>query len=258
MAFDINKFRTHFSNYNEVSRSDKFNVYIPVPSEVDDGSGYGLEELSLQCEVSQLPDRTINMIEFRHYGFTKRIPHNNQYNQTTFTFLCTGDLMEKKLFDRWLDLLIPASSGLVNYPINEDGSLRYEVDVEVRQYDMQGKLIYSVNLIQAIPIHVDQMQLDWNNDQVHRLTVTFAYLKWLSSETTYGDNQSNDYSDVSTYTNNTPLGTDERRPEPAKKTPAITSLSDLKAGQAWNGNGGTVASEEDNNVIGNSNNESNG
>jgi hypothetical protein len=210
MPFDINQFRTHLSAHGGVSRTDKFDAHINIPQEVSDGSGYGVRELALQCEVSELPGRDINMIEFRHYGFTKRIPHMNQYNQITLTFYCAGDLIEKKLFDRWIDLMIPVDTGLVNYPLNDDNSSRYEADIQINQYGTTGDLVYTVNLVQAVPVSVASMPLDWNNDQVHRLTVTFAYLKWTSDQTTYGADQTNTDSDtVSNFTNDD-TSTDQR------------------------------------------------
>src|ERR1700733_1690851 len=104
--FNIDRFRTHFANHLETSKSDKFDVWIQIPTAV--AQGVSMEDLSLQCEVSELPGKDINMIEFRHYGFIKRIPHINQYNQISFTFICAGDLFEKQLFDRWMDYMLPA------------------------------------------------------------------------------------------------------------------------------------------------------
>jgi hypothetical protein len=178
----MHTFRQHFSNHNEVAKADKFDVMISVPALVANGvTNY---DLSLQCEVSELPSRDITMIEFRHYAFIKRIPHFNAYGQATFTFLCTGDMIEKKLFDRWLDVMVPVNTGLVSYPIVNHNPV-YEADIQCNQYDQTGNLIYTVNLISAIPIAVGQLQQSWQDDSPHRLTVTFAFLKWTSTETNF-------------------------------------------------------------------------
>jgi hypothetical protein len=206
MSFDVEKFRNNFGGHNEVSKSDKFDVYINIPPSVAVGSGYGMEQLALQCEVSELPGKDITMIEYRHYGFTKRIPHNNQYGHISFTFICAGDLIEKQIFDRWMDLLVPSDTGLVNYPLDVNNNPLYESQIMINQYDQLGNLVYVVNLIDAIPTSISSMSLDWNNDMVHRLTVTFAYFKWTTSQTTYGQAQSSSINDVQTnYSNQSPL-----------------------------------------------------
>ena len=216
MAFDIETFKQHLSKYNEVSRSDKFDVFIPIPEQIADGTSYGIRELSLQCEVSELPARDIQMIEYQHYGFTKRIPHMNQYGRATFTFFCTGDLIEKKLFDRWLDSMVPVDTGLVNYPVDENNQRNYETDIHINQYDTQGNLIYTINLIDAVPTDVGQLVLDWNNDQVHRLMVSFAYRKWTSDQTDYGSDQGGNNDVVSNFTNNFTPTVDNRAPADAQ------------------------------------------
>jgi hypothetical protein len=232
-GFDIDAFRNHFSNYHEVAKTDKFDVSIAIPQQVADSSGYGMRELALQCEVSELPGRDITLIEYRHYGFTKRIPHVNQYNHITFTFFCTGDLVEKKLFDRWMDLMIPAQTGLVNYAEDSSGTPVYESDIILNQYTNSGALAYSVNLVSALPTSVTAMAQSWQDDSVHRLSVTFAYLKWTSNQTTMGTNQSsspindvtNNFSNISPVLNKALSGIQPS--VPSLTVPTISSIEKL-------------------------------
>ncbi len=203
MPLSIDDFRNHFNNHNEVSKADKFDVFIQVPDQVSSGTGYTGRELAIQCEISELPGKDITMIEYRHYGFTKRIPHMNQYGHINFTFYCTGDLVEKKIFDRWMDLMIPADTGLVNYPVDEQGLSTYESQILVNQYDSAGRLVYQVTLIDAIPTSMSPMQQNWSDDSVHRLSVSFAFFKWTSDQTAYGAAQQPvNHNLTSNYTNN--------------------------------------------------------
>ena len=192
--FTIDEFRTNLSAHGEVAKSDKFNVTIVIPTLLQGQTTS--RELALQCEASELPGRDINMIEFRHYGFNKRIPHMNQYNQVSLTFYCAGDMHEKKLFDRWMDIMIPTSSGLVSYPIDESGRHQYETDVLINQYHPDGRMIYQVQLIEAVPVAITPLTQNWSDDSVHRLTVTFAFKKWLS-DSTVADIPATDFSGVS-------------------------------------------------------------
>lgn len=179
--FDINAFRTNISAHNELAKSDKFAVMMNLPR-----AALGLaqpQDITLLCEGAELPGRDINLIEFRHYGFTKRIPHMNQYGQATFTFIMTGDMELKKLFDYWMDFMVPTSTGLVSYPLDGSGNYQYETDITVVQYDMQGTPVYSVKFLEAMPTSISQISQSWSDDSVERLTVTFAFKKWQSGST---------------------------------------------------------------------------
>lgn len=147
-------------------------------------SKYGaMPDLNLQCEAAELPGRDIPMIEYRHYGFIRRIPHMNQYGQASFTFYCAGDMWEKKLFDAWLDLMIPTTSGLVTYPETDSGAHNYDTDIFVNQYDMTGALQYQTKLIEAMPTSISPLPTNWATDDVHRLTVNFVFKKWTTVDT---------------------------------------------------------------------------
>jgi hypothetical protein len=180
--FNIDEFRTNITAHGELARSDKFNVYMTVPTVIS--GGINPAELTLQCEASELPSRDIQQIEYRHYGFIKRIPHMNQYGQATFTFIVTGDMWEKRLFDRWMDVMIPTQTGLVTYPLDASSMAVYETTIQINQYNVNGEPIYSAVLIDAIPTSVSPLSLDWSADQPHKLTVTFNFRKWVSDSTT--------------------------------------------------------------------------
>ena len=47
---------------------------------------------------------------------------------------------------------------------------------------MQNRLSLSVDLIDAYPIAVNQMDLDWSSDAIHKVSVTFAYTSWRNND----------------------------------------------------------------------------
>lgn len=181
MPFNIQTFIQHISNHNSVAHGDKFDVHIAIPNSIAQTAS--MEQLSLQCEISELPSRDINMIEYRHYSFIKRLPHHNQYGQASFTFIVTGDMWEKKLFDRWMDIMVPAQTGLIAYPEDKNNQRVYETDITCNQYDTQGNLIYSAKLIDAMPTSTSALMQSWDNDAIHKLVVGFNFRKWTSNST---------------------------------------------------------------------------
>lgn len=149
-------------------------------------------QLSLQAETSELPGRDLEVIEYRFNNFIKRIPHFNTYGRITFNFICTGTLAEKMFFDQWMDFMLPTQTGLVSYPWDTVGNHQYDTTVNINQYDQAGNLVYTVKLIEALPISIAPMQQNWGTDSIHRLQVTFAFTNWSSSSTPY--NMTTDFS----------------------------------------------------------------
>jgi hypothetical protein len=179
--FNINKFIQNLGQHNETARTDKFDVQFNCPpglGAVKDLS-VDLQGLNLQCEISELPGRDIQMVDYRLHGFQQRIPHMNQYNGANFTFIVTGDMHEKRFFDAWMDFMVPAQTGLVQYAMNDNMLNNYEADIICNQYDGKGDLAYSIRLVDALPVNMTALNQSWDNDGIHKLSMSFLFTKWL-------------------------------------------------------------------------------
>ena len=66
--------------------------------------------LSLQCESAELPGKNLVTEDVKIYGPTFKIPYQTQYNEITLTFICTNDFYERKLFERWLEAIMPTDT----------------------------------------------------------------------------------------------------------------------------------------------------
>jgi hypothetical protein len=84
-------------------------------------------------------------------------------------------MSEKVFFDSWLELINPSLT--FNFKYKND----YAVNMQVNQYDVTNNKSYSINLIDAYPISVNQLDLDWSNTDYHKLTVVFAYTYWQNN-----------------------------------------------------------------------------
>ena len=129
----------------------------------------------MQCESAELPGRTILTQDAKVYGPTYKVPYQSQYNEITLTFLCTNEFWERKLFDRWLEAIMPSDTNNLRFP---KGSQTYMTPIKVIQYDDFIKQIYAVELIDAFPIGISAQTLNWSDDNFHRLSVQFTYLKY--------------------------------------------------------------------------------
>jgi hypothetical protein len=99
-----------------------------------------------------------------------------QYADTTLTFLCTNEFYERKLFDRWMEAIIPSDTNNLRYPKGLQS--RYLTNIKIIQYDDFIKQIYAVELMDAFPIGIAPQSLSWSEDGFHRLSIQFAYQRY--------------------------------------------------------------------------------
>ena len=212
MSFSPNLFLSHMKSKDGPAKPSRFEVVIPLPryiskfmstsaleglfnlpntifSTVSDaiGNATGRESnlsdnptlsryLALQCESAELPGRTLMTQDVKVYGPTYKVPYQSQYNEMTLTFICTNEFWERKLFDRWLEAIMPSDTNNLRYAKEED--TRYMTPIKVIQYDDFIKQIYAVELVDAFPIGVSAQPLSWAEDGFHRLSVQFAYQRY--------------------------------------------------------------------------------
>lgn len=146
MAFNVNKFISNFDRHGGYAKSSKFDVRISLPSAV---TGLGTtEELALQCESAELPGYVVNTSEVKLYGAPTYVAATPSFGEITLTFICAGDLWEKKLFDAWINYIIPKDSYLVQYKEN------YQTNIIIYQYS-EG-----VSVDQGVSRNVDPLSGD--------------------------------------------------------------------------------------------------
>jgi hypothetical protein len=132
--------------------------------------------LALQCETAELPGKTLATTDVKIYGPTFKVPYQTQYNDITLGFLCTNDFYERKLFERWIESIMPSDTHNLRYP--KGNSSRYLTNITIIQYDEFIKQIFAVELLDAFPIGIAAQPLSWSEDNFHRLNVQFAYQKY--------------------------------------------------------------------------------
>ena len=173
MAGSITEFKSSFGN--DLARPSRFDVNIPIPIVLLPFRNTA-RQLSLRCETAQLPSRTFSTAEQR-FGSNpvEKYPYHTEYNDLELTFLVSDDMSEKLFFDSWLELINPS------YTFNFKYKGDYAVNMQVNQYDVTNNKSYSINLNDAYPISMNQLDLDWSNTEYHKLTVVFAYTYWQNN-----------------------------------------------------------------------------
>lgn len=212
MAFLPNAFLSNIKSKEGLAKPSRFKVILPIPTYINNFIGQSIFEkilnlpnsivadvtdifsstpqdeqsrtsnaslsryLSLQCETAELPGRVLNTADVKVYGPTFKVPYQTQYSDIGLNFICTNDFYERKLFDRWLEAIMPSDTNNLRFPRGE--TTRYLTNIKIVQYDDFIKQIYAVELIDAFPIAVSAQPLNWSEDNFHRVSVQFAYQRY--------------------------------------------------------------------------------
>jgi len=142
------------------------------------------EKLSFRCDSTSLPGRNIATGDMRIYGPTEKFPYQSMYDDITMTFICTDSMVEKTFFDQWMEVINPQDNWNFDYKEN------YSMNISIEQFDNIGNISHAITLIDAFPVSMNDMPLDWSNgDSFHKVSVTFAYTYWKRKETLSNDQQ---------------------------------------------------------------------
>lgn len=169
MSRSINDFKTSFKG--DLARTNRFDVQIPVPLTLIPYVK-SARNLTYRCENANLPGRTLATTEQKTYGPVEKHPYLSTYNDIDLTFIVDDDMQQKIFFDAWLNYINPTYNYNMRYKEN------YATTMTINQYGVANENTYSVSLFDAYPISINQLDLDWNGDSYHKITVTFAYTYW--------------------------------------------------------------------------------
>jgi len=174
MAGSISEFKSSFSR--DVARTNRFDVNINIPFVMLPYIS-SARSLNYRCENANLPGRTFATTEQKTYGPIEKYPYLSTYNDMDLTFIVDDDMSQKLFFDGWLNYINPQYNNNLRFKGD------YATIITINQYDVSNQLSYSVNLYDAYPISMNQLDLDWAGDGHHKLVVTFAYTYWQNNST---------------------------------------------------------------------------
>lgn len=156
-----------------LARTNRFEVIITPPPNFPSNFA---SKVSLFCEQASLPMLNISTKPHRIYGPNYQRPVTSEYGGEgiPLTFHVDRQMTIKTFFDDWMQRIVDRTNFNVAYQNT------YVTEVEIRQLDERENVTYSVKLLEAFPRSMNLMDLNHSStSQTHRLTVLFAYRRWI-------------------------------------------------------------------------------
>lgn len=152
---------------NSISTTNRFSVVFSSPKVISTQTD--LQSLLLYCNASTLPGININTTPNISYGDNYEVPYEKIYSPVTLEFYMDSDFVVKDYFDNWIQNVIDPVTRQVQY--YED----YTTDINIIVHDKNNKNVYLCTLYDAYPKTMSDMQLSYENKDIARLQVLFAY-----------------------------------------------------------------------------------
>ena len=170
--------------------SSGFNVNDIKTALADGGARPTLFEISgsfegtsflLHCRAASLPGTNINVIPVNYRGRAIKLPGVRTYDVWNTTFL-NDDGEIRHLLIQWMRQMagmIDGARSATYGPYNKDVS-DYR-DLSVSQLTKEGKKTITYKLIQAWPVNISDIALDWGTEGFQEFTVTWRYDYFLET-----------------------------------------------------------------------------
>ena len=164
--------------------------------------GLNTASLSFQCESAQLPGYQINTVEQKIFGAPFTGAATPIFSPLQLTFICAGDLWERKYFEDWMELILPREPvknavknvlGRDDYfsaidgenqrpPFTAEFRDQYVTTIQVIQFHETGIPSARYKFEEAYPVQMEPQGLNWGDDGIHRLQMTFHYRTYQREE----------------------------------------------------------------------------
>lgn len=184
MSFNVQNIVSSL-NKQGVAKTSHFEVQLTSPF----GSYGDQRDMMYRADAAELPGRVITTVDgYRpaNYGPITKIAYGQIYADATITFLLSEDMREKEYFELWQNLMVQTGAfegtaggrdaeKFTTSKFNPNYYDNYVGTMVVRQYGSGGELRTIHTFNEVMPIIVQPIQMNWNDDAIARLTVTFAY-----------------------------------------------------------------------------------
>ena len=168
-----------------LANPNKFKVDIAFPALLSTGGAHPLKQedttlrnLSLMCETVSIQGRGVQTMLDLQYGLRKEIAYNAPvYQPISLSFLCSSELKEKKLLDKWNNFIVPNNKGKgFDVAYYKD----YVGTITVTLLDSDGETVkYTQKYVEAYPKTVNAIELNHSTtNAVARVTADFQYAYW--------------------------------------------------------------------------------
>ena len=213
----VDAFLANYALHADFAKASKFAVLVfPPPGLTNSGGLFGgligqnkltekigkavnTASLTFQVESAILPGYQINTVDQVMHGAKFTSVATPMFEDLTLSIICAGDLWERKWIEDWMDLALPrqpkkkqATDAVAKILWNDSTEERppftaayrdqYTTTIEVVKFHDTGIPSVRYKFIEAYPKVMASQPLNWGDDNILRLQVSFDYRTYEREE----------------------------------------------------------------------------
>jgi len=136
------------------------------------------DELTFRAENVSLPGRSVTTTDVMTVGPQRKMGYSAIYPEVTIQFILDERYQQKEYFDRWIDEVVGnhrvqknPGGGRFNAGYYDD----YKGTIDIENFARDGQPTHTTKLIEAWPMSISAVQLDWGSSDMSKLQVQFVY-----------------------------------------------------------------------------------
>lgn len=195
MVFSPNLIKSSFDLLGEPARPCHYVCLITPPAGMLGGAALGAlgsalsiagaAHVSLMAESCSIPGKQIATTPFTMYGTTMKMPYGTLYDDFNVSFICTKSMVERTFFDVWANFIHNPHNNYMHFLDDYVGTIVVvKLNDSVDANSVPNAL--SVWMLQeCFPITIQAQELSYGSEDYLRLTIQFAYRKWICGSDTF-------------------------------------------------------------------------
>lgn len=185
MPFNIDTFR---SQYQGGIRPTQFQIIITPPAALSvagvgvggtNGSSSITETIAMMAHATTAPPMIQDSVRVYYFGRPIKVAGDRDYPDWTVSIYNDNDFAVRNFLESWQNLQNTIVDNVMDAAAFPSA---YKGDAQVIQYERDGSVAKTYNLVGIFPVNIDAMTLGWDAvNQVQTFDTTFAMDYWLPS-----------------------------------------------------------------------------
>lgn len=167
-----------------LAKPNRFTVYFQAPNTLANAGPFApnaMQNIALYCNRATLPGISLSTAPIRTTGEVMNVAYDRNFEPCTLTFYADIGMNAKFFFEEWINSVQSREDRTFAY--YDDYTIpKMVIDVET----VNNQPAYRVELYKAFPKSVSDVVLDYGNNGIMEISVTFEYRYWKSKQLNEG------------------------------------------------------------------------
>jgi hypothetical protein len=175
----LTEFKAAIEKHGSVARTNRFKVDFSSLTKLNIASSDEIRDLEYFLEGVNMPSKDVDTIEYSLYRNPIAYAVGYKNGDFSMTFRAPTDMFVKRLFDSWIEIIVPRRSYLMSYrnQIGVDFTITQTSERSAARDRASGlSNYYNVTILDAYPINLGSIEYsNVESDEYVRFTVDFAF-----------------------------------------------------------------------------------